>query len=1420
MDPNNVLPEQLADENYIERLFPKCSPKYTNEHSQYKSSNTTSNQSRRQNRAKVHQHSRKELEARRNKRRNMNSDDSVSTNSSLKATAGLNNVNQTESGNRFATTSRTSTTNNSIASNNETTKNKMSSNRVSAAANHRSALRAISSDSTDDEQGTFTLIRKSKSMSLAAHKSQLQVTKDTPQQSNSSKLTTSGKRRPGKYAASQNLLQQLQRSQSGGFQSNEQNITSQTQNSSMQENTRLNRTNNERQSKNHPKEQTSNSNSADTNILVEVERSNNNNNNGEQDQRHPRSTFGSGRILIDQQVDCESKSTIDPIIMPAEVSKDRVSDSSELNSAQTQVSQSTSSMSGQIDSQIGSSNFYNDKNNSIENIGSNSIRGTSSTVKPLKNDSTSLTTSSTRLNTDGLVEVERQRSSSLNGDNGRSGSGSCLTNTPTMCLTTDASQKDDGKYINLFVYDNNTPATTKIERKVRDSHSTVSTQTQPDIDGSSTTGTVTTTAATATTTTPTLPVNISTSSSKEANERQRQTFSRSISQDNVVDSYPNLISTERHHPSHRLLTADLNEDEHDRISGKIVSNDASTEELCGNEDLVESVDLRKKISLASNVPLRDRRGQNQNSLEQVPPASNSSSPTASNMSTPTMSPKRRFSADVTCPPVPLSSSPRQQSHPPPLHRDTHPHPHPHPHHHRSSLTGITTLQTVDEKAEINNEETETNDSRESKVKREGFVSRSIDDIRVTTDEFSSDSNSNGRNNQPEPYSTPSGNHIRKPPGFPQRIKHQPQKSDVASGNVPVVLADGSPKQSDDSNGSDITSTVAISSGTRSKQDTQPESQSSSQFQRRLSLPKAERQVRFELPSSSKQSDNKLDSQVDPKQKSLSDSGNQQQYADQSIGSSLEDSTATTISRSTTNNNVRHIRSEQPAMQRETNQSFEQESNVLQSNHATKDDDYVDITDKNLSAAINKVSLMTSQADRGETMMQHLTDLTSGSVGETTTSDLAALPNAKSNLGDEFTVAQSMGHQMPSSTSSEQTIKQQPQIGPETQVTTARYHKLPNESSHYSIIRSSTYQTMSNTVASTNMINTKSPAMNNPAPPRSASLQFNNLSDADSGSDNERVPVAPSSNHHHHQQQGVANNSKVYSEIVSTQPVEAAKSNDLDDSSVVSRINNHQNNSFLPSNSNGSNNNTVNLNDDDQTPTTKTALIFPRLDEGLSSEAESADEGGSDGDDEQAMEADVDADDDEDDEDDDDDDDMDDELDTNPMSVMDRETHSTTVQMALDCYVRGNNNQQQSQKPISRTLSALQQQQQQHQQSQQTIMVSMANQNEHNSDLQQQQQQVVTRSQCSTYNCVNQNSMDQSDMKSATSFSNQNGGGQTNYWMAVPNQQSSLSVQTNQSHVYGNQRQQNNNPSATGNNMPSQFKANTSSFNRDEGKLFL
>lgn len=205
-------------------------------------------------------------------------------------------------------------------------------------------------------------------------------------------------------------------------------------------------------------------------------------------------------------------------------------------------------------------------------------------------------------------------------------------------------------------------------------------------------------------------------------------------------------------------------------------------------------------------------------------------------------------------------------------------------------------------------------------------------------------------------------------------------------------------------------------------------------------------------------------------------------------------------------------------------------------------------------------------------------------------------------------------------------------------------------------------------------------------------------------------------------------------------------------------------------------------DDDLLPTTKTAFIFPRLDEGLSSEVESNEEDVLE-DDEKAMEADVDAGDDEDDDEDDDDDD----------DREDDDEEVDNIQLGNPSRVDNFIRQQQFNKQQNRSLD--------------------------DTALDQMDHQIGKQSYSGGgyLNHQQENLENSNDLKLNNNYSSQNG--QSNYWMNVPsNQQTSQPSSSqhqqpqSQQQQYGNQRIHNNNGN---NSIPKNY--NSSFNNREEGK---
>lgn len=265
------------------------------------------------------------------------------------------------------------------------------------------------------------------------------------------------------------------------------------------------------------------------------------------------------------------------------------------------------------------------------------------------------------------------------------------------------------------------------------------------------------------------------------------------------------------------------------------------------------------------------------------------------------------------------------------------------------------------------------------------------------------------------------------------------------------------------------------------------------------------------------------------------------------------------------------------------------------------------------------------------------------------------------------------------------------------------------------------------------------------PTRSSSLQFNTLSDNDSGNEE-------SSN----QQSSTLTNRDYITSVI----------NKCDSKMVNNRLS--TSNSRL---------------DEDMTPTTKTALIFPILDEGLSSEAESCEDDVEE-DDERAMEGDVDADDDEDDDDDDDDeddDDIDDKCDPQSIQISSSQSRVDSFitrqpHIKSQSYNQGNTNQQH--------------------------MSNMPDQNDTNH----------SKPSSSNYSdFTSQDQMDHNNLKSIhNNYSNQNG--QSSYWVNPPSHQTNLSSQPTSNSQQFNDQLRNNNSNNNNNSI-----SKTNSFNRDEGK---
>lgn len=305
-------------------------------------------------------------------------------------------------------------------------------------------------------------------------------------------------------------------------------------------------------------------------------------------------------------------------------------------------------------------------------------------------------------------------------------------------------------------------------------------------------------------------------------------------------------------------------------------------------------------------------------------------------------------------------------------------------------------------------------------------------------------------------------------------------------------------------------------------------------------------------------------------------------------------------------------------------------------------------------------------------------------------------------------------------------------GEEVSIANLRHHKIPNETSHYSLVRP--INNVCNSGASS-------------TPLRCSSIRFNALSDAESG------PEDSTESHCH--------NPSARNQL---NPTKSCESN------VVSS-----------SHPNVIDNFSLKL-DDEMLPTTKTALIFPRLDEGLSSEPESCEDEVED-EDEKAMEADVDADDDEDEDDDDEDDDDEDDTEAEFMRLYKDPRASRFVQSGVECFSR---------QPQSKSQNRLVNSSQQH------AALSMI------SDHAEPQQ---AKAQDSNYggSYIGQDHIEQNDIKSMSNYSNQNG--QSNFWTGITSQQPAIPSQPSSS--------QNFNTKAVNDSIVSK---GVSSFGRDEGKF--
>lgn len=255
----------------------------------------------------------------------------------------------------------------------------------------------------------------------------------------------------------------------------------------------------------------------------------------------------------------------------------------------------------------------------------------------------------------------------------------------------------------------------------------------------------------------------------------------------------------------------------------------------------------------------------------------------------------------------------------------------------------------------------------------------------------------------------------------------------------------------------------------------------------------------------------------------------------------------------------------------------------------------------------------------------------------------------------------------------------------------RHHKLPNESSHFSIVKTAD--------------STKDSGLNtSEAPPRSSNVQFSTLSDEESETE---------------VKSGISNRPSRTNKVLDEQAKFTSSPSSLMASKVESAYSNNASTN-LPGSPN------------DEYPLAKSALIFPRLDEGLSSEAESCDDDVED-DDDRAMEADVDA------NDDDEEDDIDDDVDS-PTKIA---GGALTLPTNVDSFSR-------HQQAKGRLLSNLQQ-------------------SSSSNDLDSQH----AKSTMPSYgNYIGLDSLDQNDLKSQTNFSTQNG--QPNYWLSNPDQQATTS----------------------------------------------
>lgn len=273
----------------------------------------------------------------------------------------------------------------------------------------------------------------------------------------------------------------------------------------------------------------------------------------------------------------------------------------------------------------------------------------------------------------------------------------------------------------------------------------------------------------------------------------------------------------------------------------------------------------------------------------------------------------------------------------------------------------------------------------------------------------------------------------------------------------------------------------------------------------------------------------------------------------------------------------------------------------------------------------------------------------------------------------------------------------------------RHHKIPNEANHYSIVRA-----MPTSTATTDRV---------AAPDPSSSLQFQILSEVESGAEDPTDSL----------QNLIANKRSL---------------------GLATRNNNELTAATMDSQSNMPISSTKF--EDDMLPSAKTALIFPRLDEGLSSGAESCDDEieydddcDDERDDERAMDADVD-----------DDEDKVDILGVEDDLESDSRPNSTTnsiMNSSSDSYYRS--------QPRSQ-LKTVESQQHIHGPPVITCSAALSHSSDHH------QQIKVPIAQYASY--MGQNSVDQSDMKLTSNQSIHNGSS-ANYWMSA-GQNDSISTQ--------------------------------------------